>query len=310
MRTFCPVWTHWPAMNKKMKIDLHMHTRVSDGTETPEELLQTVRAAGISLFAVTDHDAVKGNRIILDLLGQEDPDFLCGVELSCQDEQGKYHILGYGFDPDGADILTVVEKSRMFRMDKLQKRIQLLEELFHISFPENEIERLKKEENPGKPHLANLMVRYGYAGSLQEAFSHTLQQLPEQQDYIRPEEAVQGILRSGGFPVLAHPFFGDGSEHITDDAMEKRLDRLTAFGLKGVEAFYSGFTKEMTGRMLEMAGQRGLYVTAGSDYHGKNKMVSPGKTGLAEEQDLPESMKRFLRDIRKLPGWSGTGRQI
>ena len=81
---------HYPE-----KIDLHMHTTVSDGTDTPEEILANVKEAGIELFSVTDHDAVKAGPMIRDLLKEGDPLFLTGAEFSCKDEEGKYHILGY-----------------------------------------------------------------------------------------------------------------------------------------------------------------------------------------------------------------------
>ena len=86
------------------RIDLHMHTTVSDGTDSPEGILDKVRSAGLALFSVTDHDAVKGYRIIQALLTPDDPAFLTGVEFSCKDEEGKYHILGYGFDPEAEPI--------------------------------------------------------------------------------------------------------------------------------------------------------------------------------------------------------------
>ena len=92
------------------RIDLHMHTTVSDGTDSPEGILDKVRSAGLALFSVTDHDAVKGCRIIQALLTPDDPAFLTGVEFSCKDEEGKYHILGYGFDPEAEPICRVVEK--------------------------------------------------------------------------------------------------------------------------------------------------------------------------------------------------------
>ena len=288
-----------------MKMDLHMHTRISDGTDSPEELLQVVRSSGISLFSVTDHDALSGNRILWNLLKPDDPSFICGIEFSCQDEQGKYHILGYGFDPEGLSIRATVDRGQAFRTETLRKRLQLLEQMFQISFPENEIQKLMELDNPGKPHIGNLMVQYGFAGSLKEAFASYLQLLPDQQDYIRPEDAVQGILESGGVPVLAHPFFGDGSDRFTRETLEERLDRLISFGLKGVEAFYSGFSEDLIRQTLQSAAQRNLYITAGSDYHGKNKTIPPGLTGLDEDQDPPEGLKRFLRDVQKLPGWRG-----
>ena len=87
-------------MTEAHRIDLHMHTTVSDGTDTPEEILGRVKENGIDLFAITDHDAIKGCGVIRQMRKPDDPQFLTGVEFSCRDEEGQYHILGYGYDPE------------------------------------------------------------------------------------------------------------------------------------------------------------------------------------------------------------------
>ena len=80
------------------KPDLHMHSVYSDGTDTPELLLRNVRAAGLDIFALTDHDTAEGCAAVRALLRPGDPVFIGGVEFSCRDGRGKYHVLGYGFD--------------------------------------------------------------------------------------------------------------------------------------------------------------------------------------------------------------------
>ena len=77
------------------KLDLHMHSTISDGSDSPEQLLKNIKAAGISLFSVTDHDSVKSAEIMRELVRDSDLLFIPGVEFSCRDEEGKYHILGY-----------------------------------------------------------------------------------------------------------------------------------------------------------------------------------------------------------------------
>ncbi|MBQ2468323.1 MAG: PHP domain-containing protein [Clostridia bacterium] len=284
------------------KIDLHMHTVFSDGTDTPEEIIARVRESGIGLFSVTDHDGIKAGSIIPPLLTKDDPAFITGVEFSCRDEEGKYHILGYGYDPDADPIQKTVELGHRLRVEKVRRRIEFLSKEFGFSFPQEEIDALFAQDNPGKPHIANLMVRLGYAASKEQAFADYLNRMKFNSEYVRPEDAIRGIAESGGIPVLAHPCYGDGDQLILGEDMDRRLRRLTDFGLKGVEGFYSGFTPRLCRETLSFAERYGLYVTAGSDYHGKNKMIAPGDTGPADVSDAPEGLRRFLADVKIING--------
>lgn len=278
-------------------IDLHLHTAVSDGTDSPAELLCVVRDAGIEIFSVTDHDAIEGCEQIGKLLRPGDPRFLFGTEFSCKDALGKYHILGYGYDPASPAIRAVTEQGRANRLQKLGIRLQLLEKDFKITFPEEDVAALYALSNPGKPHLANLMVRYGYADTISEAFSAVLNRLHAADLYVSPKQAIEGILGAGGIPVLAHPCFGDGDQLILGAELDERVRRLIGFGLKGLEGCYSGFTEPLRGQVLALARQYGLYVTAGSDYHGGNKMIPIGDTGLDAEAPFPDGLQRFLEDV-------------
>ena len=276
------------------KIDLHMHSTVSDGTDTPKQLLRNVIAAGIGVFSVTDHDAVKTGQIIRGILREGDPRFITGVEFSCKDENGKYHILGYGFDPENGSILNVVEHGHDIRMKKVRTRLDLIGSEYGFVFPEKEKKKLLSLDNPGKPHIANLMVKYGYAETKEKAMNECLNLMHIKSEYIRPEEAIGGILESGGIPVLAHPFYGSGDELILGSDMEERICRLKEYGLQGIEAFYSGFTSKLKKDAVALAEKYGLYVTAGSDYHGKNKMVGLADTGLDGIERYPDGLVGFL----------------
>ncbi|MBO4854487.1 MAG: PHP domain-containing protein [Oscillospiraceae bacterium] len=276
------------------KVDLHMHTAVSDGTDTPEELLTKVKGAGISFFSVTDHDAVRAGQLIRPLLSEKDPRFIPGVEFSCRDETGKCHILGYGFDPDHAAMQGLIKHGHDLRMQKAAARLDFLKSEFGFTFPEEEIEWLLTLDNPGKPHIGNLMVKYGYAQTMKAAIRDYINRIRFAEQHICPKEAIEGILAGGGIPVLAHPFYGSGDELILGEEMEARLRRLMGFGLCGVEAFYSGFSSKLRRDALDLAEKYGLYVTAGSDYHGANKLVKLGDTGLDSVSEYPEGLRRFL----------------
>ncbi len=279
------------------KIDLHMHTVISDGTDTPEELLPLVKEAGLDVFSVTDHDSVKGSQIIPPLLKEGDPVFISGVEFSCKDEEGKYHILGYAYDPEASSIRQLMEKGHTFRMNKLAGRMQRLTEEFGFVFPKKDLDELFAMDNPGKPHIGNLMVRLGFAESKDQAIREFIDKVNWKSEYLRPEEAIRGILDAGGVPVLAHPSYGSGDELILGEEMDERLKKLISFGIQGVEAYYSGFTQRLRLENLAFAEKYNLYVTAGSDYHGKNKIVVLGDTDLPAQEERAEGFKRFLARV-------------
>lgn len=280
-------------------IDLHMHTTVSDGTDSPTGLIDAVKTAGLTLFSVTDHDAITAAEILPPLLDGQDLRFLSGVEFSCKDEEGKYHILGYGYDPQNDAIRSLVAHGHSLRMKKVHARLDFLKTEFGFDFPQEEIDALLSLNNPGKPHIANLMVKFGFAKSKEDAIENYIDKIRFSSEYVRPEEAIGGILAGGGVPVLAHPFYGSGSELILGEDMEKRLRRQIDFGLQGIEAFYSGFSIKMQNAALALAKRFDLYVTAGSDYHGSNKLIKLGDTGLEPSADLPDGLLRFLEAVHR-----------
>ena len=276
---------------------MHLHTSVSDGSDTPEELLTNIKAAGISVFSVTDHDSFKAADVMRKLLSRGGPAFIPGVEFSCRDEKGKYHILGYGFDTENADIKDAVDFGHALRIKKGKARIEFLKTEFGFVFSDEDVKKLLSLDNPGKPHIGNLMVKYGFCDTKEDAIDNYLNRLALKDDYLKPEAAVRAIISAGGIPVLAHPFYGSGDEIITGEEMEERLRRLKDFGLSGIEAFYSGFTDKLRKEAMRLADKYDLFTTAGSDYHGTNKMVLLGDTGLEDTKEYPERLKAFLERL-------------
>ena len=283
-----------------MIIDLHMHSTASDGSDVPEDILSRVTEAGIRLFSLTDHDTAAGIAGVRSCLTAGSPAFVNGIELSTRDGYGKYHILGYGFDQDAAPLRKIIAEGHENRILNARERIRLLKQEYGFRFRDEAVGALLAMDNPGRPHIGRLLVSHGYAASVDEAIRRFINRLSYHRIYIRPEEGIRGILESGGIPVLAHPIFGSGEEMITGADMEARLRLLTGFGLQGVEAFYSAFLPEQRQEMLDFADRFGLYVTAGSDYHGRDRQAAPGQTGLDDSAAVPDGLLRFLEDIQNL----------
>ena len=284
-------------MSYPVKIDLHIHTVLSDGTDKPEEMPALVKEAGLELFSVTDHDELMGSVEMMRLLEADDspdkPAFVPGIEFSCRDEKGKYHILGYGYDTDKPSIRDAAEITHNARRQKIFGRLNYLKEEFGFVFRDEDLERLLALENPGKPHIAKLMVQYGYAESIPLAFEY-MKGYKGTERYLSPLEAIDAILHADGIPVLAHGLFGDGSQHLSETEIERRVCLMKEYGLMGLECYYSGFEENQVNQMLELADRYNLFITAGSDYHGKNKKVRLGDTGSLPD---PARMERFYKTI-------------
>lgn len=272
--------------------DLHIHSVYSDGTDTPATLLQSVRAAGLDIFALTDHDTAEGCAAVRALLAPGDPAFVDGIEFSCRDGWGKYHVLGYGFDAEKPSIRAAADFAHQVRILKMQNRFAYLAERFGFTFTDEERARLLALKNPGKPHFAAMLLEKGYVKTKMEGFE-AFSGYRDTEPTLAPEDAIEAILRAGGIPVLAHGVLADGSAVLAEAEIAGRVARFKAAGLMGVECYYSTFTPRQREIMLALAERHGLLVTAGSDYHGTNKAVRLGETGCAE----PERLRGFYEAV-------------
>ena len=267
--------------------DLHLHSCFSDGTDTPEQLFEKVRSCGIDAFSLTDHNVFGGCRRMLEIV-PDDICFVAGAEFSVRDEYGKYHLLGYGFDLDNAEINAISIRSHNIAVSKLNGRIEFLKNVYGWTFTRDEIAWAESQSNPGKPHIVELMKKHGY-GEGQNLY-HLLNGYPETETQLEPEMVIRAIKAAGGIPVLAHAFFGDGDYDLSDDETLSRIARFKEYGLMGVEAWYSGFSAAQTAKLLYWAGRYDLVCTCGSDYHGARKRVGAGDTG----NPVPELIAPFF----------------
>ena len=258
-------------------IDLHMHTTASDGTDSPAALLEKIKAAGIRMFSVTDHDTIEG-ALEMDALVPGHLRYLRGVEFSCIHPAGKCHILGYGYDPEDPELLAALELGRQLRQEKLQKRLTFLRDQFGITLTAEEERFLHSKKSPGKPHLGRILRDRGLAPDSSAAIQKFIEPCGDGNDRIDAGIAIAAIRHAGGTAVWAHPLGGEKEERLTTEAFEIHLKLLTELGIQGMECHYSRYSREEAAFLCRRAAETGLMITAGSDYHGSNKgNLSPGQ---------------------------------
>ncbi len=284
--------------------DLHMHSTASDGTDEPLQLPDRMRQAGIEIFALTDHDTVRGAQQ-LKQNPPEDLTFIPGIEFSCivpdlgTGKKGKCHILGYCCDTENGAFREVLEEGAGLRLQKLNVRLDFLAERGMPLPPEDaeQLRRMVREGcSAGKPHLGNLMVKYGYAETRDAAIRDVLNLCPTENSRVDGEKAVRAIRASGGVPVWAHPLGGVGEKPMDRETFEALMERLCGAGLAGLECWYSLYPEERCLALEGEAERRGLLVSGGSDYHGTNKKTPAGMLN-AEGRPVPESRLTVIPEL-------------
>jgi predicted metal-dependent phosphoesterase TrpH len=278
-------------------IDLHSHTNESDGTFTPEELVDLALERGIEALAISDHDTFAGFDQALPLARSRGLDLVCGIELSTRVPGTKVrtvHLLGYFLhQPPSAEFREWLGELITGRRDRNQRLIASLREQ-GIDIELGEVEKLGRTLT-GRPHFARLLIQKGYVRSFDEAFRRYLGELaPSYVERYAPyvKAAIQRVVEAGGLPVLAHPIrlgFRD------TEAEEKFIVELRDAGLRGIEVFHSDHGPREVERYAGIARKYNLAVSGGSDFHGEVKPQISLGTGYDGNLNIPKSVLESLR---------------
>jgi predicted metal-dependent phosphoesterase TrpH len=274
-----------------MRIDLHTHSSVSDGTETPAELLATARAAGLDVIALTDHDTTAG----WSLAEAARPPGLTvvpGMELSCRwfpDDQPpiSVHLLGYLFDPTHPGFAA--ERARL-RDERLGRGERIVTALAAAGYPVAWEQIVERSEGGvvGRPHIARALVEAGAADSVDHAFATLLH--PRSPHYVSKadtdvREGIALVRAAGGVPVFAHGLATKRGRIVGDDAIAAMAEA----GLLGLEVDHPDHSADERAHLRGLAGELGLIVTGSSDYHGTNKT-----TPIAACTTAPDQLEAIL----------------
>jgi 3',5'-nucleoside bisphosphate phosphatase len=285
-----------PPSGSRRPIDLHAHTTASDGSLTPTELVQLAVDSGLAALAVTDHDTFGGLPEAREAADRAGLELIPGVELNVVHPSGKFHLLGYLFDPHNPALSTRLRDIQQFRASRNDLMVARMQEC-GLPITMEDIVAESGGDQIGRPHMALAMLHKGLVSTTQEAFDKYLADgalchLPK--DKMEPEEGIELIRGAGGVPVMAHP----GTLKLDGDALEADLRRFQAMGLQGLECFYSQHTPEREEYLVSLANKLGLAATGGSDFHGASKpLVRLGVIGGASPQ-VPYAVLDEIRSRR------------
>ena len=281
-------------------IDLHIHSTASDGSDSPETIADKAKAAGLTAAAVTDHDNLGGVERFLARCREIGLTGFSGIEISASFKGETIHLLGYGVDPNYAELKTEFGTVLGGREERNRKMLAKLAEL-GMPLEWEEVAAIAGSDVIGRPHIALAMLNRGYVATTKEAFDKYLAAGKcAYFDRVRlpPEENIRLVRAAGGVAVWAHP--NQWSGNIGE--VERALDELKEMGLGGMECFYSTFTNELNVEYLRMVRARGMLATGGSDYHGVSKPALSIGIGFGH-MSIPDSLVAPLADAIGPSDW-------
>jgi predicted metal-dependent phosphoesterase TrpH len=270
-----------------MIIDLHIHSKSSDGAFTVENVVKEAKRRNIEFMSITDHDSIGCQLVATDLAGKAGIRYVSGVELNVTFSHPKYRagkpvsldFLGYQFDSEDKDLSDKLSEMSIYREERAAKILNNLNAEFEKEgiqkFTKKDFEEIQASVDGtlGRPHIADYLVRKGIVRTRQEAFDLYLVRcnVPKYPLYL--EEASKLVQNASGKIVLAHPNDPHGTSLV---ALTKLLPEQTAIieesmlrYIDGVECWHPRNDAQTTGYYVKFAKEHGLIMTGGSDCHQK-----------------------------------------
>lgn len=250
-----------------MRVDLHMHSTVSDGSLSVRDLVEIVHEAGISVFALTDHDTVDGLAEARAEARRHGMELVNGVEISTRVGSLELHILGYGFDPAHPGLLDQLRNQQRARRERIPAIVAKLGSL-GVPLEVEDVLAVAGSSNPGRPHVAKALLARGLVATMEEAFRAYLHS--DAPSYVpKPlpsaAEAIAWIHGAGGKAVWAHP---QGRSLHRPGGVALLARELRAAGLDGIEVVHPSHDDPTRRRLRRLARELELVPTGGSDFHG------------------------------------------
>ena len=280
------------------RADLHIHSKFSDGSETVEEVINSVKNAGLKTFSLTDHDTINGIEKIKKLV-PENVNFIIGVEFTCETTGCKCHILGYNYDITNKKINALIEQSKKLRRIKLETRIKYLTDAWDIHLNQEELDWLYSRQSVVKTHIANILVNRNLEKDPVSAMKKYLEGCEIPKTKLDAGEAIEAIKDAGGISIWAHPLGGEGEDHISEEEFLVQLEIMKKLGIRGLECYYSRYSMKEIELLLKHAKANNLLISGGSDYHGTNKTVKIGALN-CENVDISQDKITVLKELNIL----------
>lgn len=250
-------------INSETYVDLHIHTQASDGTWSPNDVVENVKKANIETFAVTDHDAIDSVKETQLMASKHGITCITGVELSTTYNDMEYHILAYDFQLSHSSLINRINKNKNQRIDYHATVIEkLVKDFKQISI--EEFSRYKYDLSRGGWPSLNYLLDKQVVHTMQ-GFFNLMKDYKLQLEFDAPLDIIQDIRSSGGVAILAHPAAYAKQNLMTKKALKGWVD----FGIQGFECYSPYYKNPLdSSYYIDYCKENDLYISGGSDCHG------------------------------------------
>ncbi|WP_316668521.1 PHP domain-containing protein [uncultured Propionibacterium sp.] len=289
-----------------MRIDLHTHSNVSDGTDSPTVLVRKAQRNGVAVVALCDHDCFDGLPEAEEAGRRFGVAVLPGIEISTHSGDAQIHLLGYGCDPWAEPLRGELSRMRASRATRVGDTLGKLEALGMHLTESDVLEQAGAATTIGRPHIADALVVKGYVADRDEAFAAYLYNggpAYVERETLDLGRAIDLVHQARGVAVMAHPWIRGNSEAVAPELIARMVRE---HGLDGIEVDHPDQDQETRRMLFDLGGRLGLVRTGSSDYHGR------GKTGheIGCETTRPSALHEVTERIAARGGDLGTVEQI
>ena len=294
------------------KIDLHIHTNVSDGKYTFKEIVDMALENNVTTISITDHDNIGAyTKENIEYAKSKNINLIYGVEISTKINKCGIHVLGYNIDLNNKELIDKLYLSRNSRHIYLKEVAKALIKLGYVV----NVDELDKVESVTKAHIAQdvvsnlknrdlLMKEFGFIpnkGMFIETLMNEGKNAYVEKRTLSPKEASDIIKRAGGKVVLAHPVAYTYEDALTEEDTKKIIDDMNPDGLESFYIYVDRNNKVINDidKWTEFASKNNLFVTIGSDFH-QDDGIRPvvGLVNVLNDEDLPDTNK-ILENLNK-----------
>jgi 3',5'-nucleoside bisphosphate phosphatase len=274
-----------------MNVDLHCHSTASDGLLAPAALVERACAGGVTMFALTDHDAVAGLEEARAAARARGLRFIDGVEISVTWRGTTIHVVGLNIDPENAELARGLGTVRGSRVRRARRIADSLESAGIPGCFEGAMRHVENPEIVSRTHFARFLVERGHARDVRSVFHHFL--VSGKPGYVPHEwaalaDAVAWIRAAGGVAVIAHP----GRYKLSKPDVRELLAEFVKCGGAGIEVITGSHSPEQYAEFAALAREFGLLASRGSDFHGPGE----SKIDLGALPQLPADLQPVWRD--------------